>query len=91
MSSARLNRHHGTPASHSAGGEPDLTTLNKGHATSRGELSAPPVDQELIDYLKKVFQVRLSEHYDIRVYDRMLGAQQVIENLQKLHDIQNNQ
>jgi hypothetical protein len=53
------------------------------------ETKSPPVDQELIDFLRGIFPIRLGEHLDLRAYDRQLGAQQVIEAMQKMHDIQN--
>ena len=49
----------------------------------------PVVDAELVDYLIRAFPVTLSPDYDIRNYDRMLGAQDVIRHLRMLWEDQN--
>ena len=49
----------------------------------------PAVDAELVDYLIKAFPVTLSPDYDLRNYDRMLGAQDVIRHLRMLWEDQN--
>lgn len=48
----------------------------------------PYVDQPLLAYLIEQFPVRVSEHLDLRDYDRMAGQQQIIEHLRTLFDNQ---
>lgn len=44
----------------------------------------PKVDEELVRYLKQSFQVTLSRDATLRDYDRMLGAQELIQHLEGL-------
>jgi hypothetical protein len=48
----------------------------------------PAVGAELVDYLIRAFPVTLSPDYDLRNYDRMLGAQDVIRHLRMLWEDQ---
>ena len=83
MSSARLNR---TPASSPAGGGIDFPVS----APRRTDVRVPEIDEDLITYLQATFRVSLAPDFSLRDYDRMLGAQQVIEHLKGLWEEQNN-
>lgn len=83
MLSARLNRN---PASSQAGGGQTFPVM----APSNVKVRVPEIDKDLIAYLQAIFPVSLSPEYSLRDYDRMLGAQQVIEHLKSLWEAQNN-
>ena len=49
----------------------------------------PMVDGKLIAYLRQAFAPRVAVDADLRLYDRQVGAQEVIQHLQALHEDQN--
>lgn len=49
----------------------------------------PKVDEALVHYLKQFFPVTLSRDAALRDYDRMLGAQELIQHLEGLVKEQN--
>lgn len=71
MSESRLQRE-----------QPSLQQpLNKGGVSlplSTKPTNCPPIDKELIEHLRRIFEVQVHRQYDIRDYDRMVGQQEVI-------------
>jgi hypothetical protein len=88
MSSARLIR--GRLPFEEAAPEPSLRERQVIRASNNGEPAPPPVEQSLIDYLRKTYPVSVTLSHTLRDYDRMAGIQEVLDHLQTLHDEQQN-
>ena len=55
---------------------------------SREELKIPHIELGLILHLKAVFASHVAPDYSLRKYDQMVGHQQVLEYLERLHSEQ---
>jgi hypothetical protein len=88
MSSARLIR--GRLPFEEAAPEPSLRPRQEIRLQETRKDHLPPVEQSLIDYLRKTYPVSVSLSHTLRDYDRMAGIQEVLDHLQALHDEQQN-
>lgn len=85
MISARLNRSRPGPK---PGGEAaGITQPIKAPTAPEGFI--PEIDGALIEYLRRAYPITLDPSYDLRAYDRQLGAKMVIDHLAALHEEQN--
>lgn len=82
MTSARLDRSlSGNPA---AGG---ITHTNVDYSASAA-VKVPPIDEALIEHLKRVFKFTPDKAHDLRALDRAVGHHEVIDHLTALYNVQ---